>query len=108
MVFQWWRNLRRQSRQTRQQRRPGAAPRRTVRLAVEGLEERAVPTASALSLLAGPNPPSVTATGPSSNPAVSGSGRYVVFQSDAADVVVNQSDVNNGSDIFLYDRTLGL
>ena len=38
------------------------------------------------------------------NPSVSDDGRYVVFQSDATDVVPN--DTNNATDIYLYDRKL--
>lgn len=38
-------------------------------------------------------------------PSISGDGRYVVFQSDADNLVAN--DGNNASDIFLHDRTTG-
>jgi Tol biopolymer transport system component len=44
-------------------------------------------------------------TGASSNPSISADGRYVVFQSDATDLVEN--DDNNATDIFLRDTTEG-
>lgn len=43
--------------------------------------------------------------GPSFFPAISGDGRYVVFQSDATNLVAG--DTNNATDIFLHDRTTG-
>ncbi len=42
------------------------------------------------------------ANGPSHAPSISGDGRYVVFSSDATDLVAN--DTNNSRDIFLHDR----
>jgi PKD repeat protein len=36
--------------------------------------------------------------------AVSSDGRYVVFSSDATDLVAGQADANNARDVFLYDR----
>lgn len=52
-----------------------------------------------------------TANGPSANPAVSGDGRFVAFQSEASDLVCARrcpstlDDTNLLSDVFLYDRT---
>ena len=45
---------------------------------------------------------SVEANGASYDPSVSGDGRYVVFTSDASNLV--QNDTNGVSDVFLYDR----
>ncbi|WP_319523071.1 C1 family peptidase [uncultured Desulfosarcina sp.] len=41
----------------------------------------------------------------SDNPAISGDGRYVVFESDASNLVPR--DTNGASDIFVFDRTAG-
>ncbi len=43
--------------------------------------------------------------GPSFFPAMNGDGRYVVFQSDASNLVTG--DTNDATDIFLYDRITG-
>lgn len=43
--------------------------------------------------------------GPSDNPAVSADGRYVVFHSDAGNLVSN--DTNNAGDVFVRDIALG-
>ena len=40
------------------------------------------------------------------SPAISSTGRYVAFRSDATNLVAN--DTNNNSDIFVRDRTLGV
>jgi hypothetical protein len=40
------------------------------------------------------------------SPAISSSGRFVAFRSDATNLVEN--DTNNNSDIFVHDRTLGV
>ena len=40
------------------------------------------------------------------SPAISSSGRFVAFRSDATNLVAN--DTNNNSDIFIRDRTLGV
>jgi len=40
------------------------------------------------------------------SPAISSSGRFVAFRSDATNLVAN--DTNNHSDIFVHDRTLGV
>ena len=45
------------------------------------------------------------ANGHSAYPAISGDGRYVVFESEASNLV--QNDTNGGRDIFLVDRTAG-
>lgn len=47
------------------------------------------------------------ANAPSSQPAISASGRYVVFSSLATDLVDGQIDGNDGSDVFLFDRISG-
>jgi Tol biopolymer transport system component len=54
-----------------------------------------------------------TANGQSRNPAISGDGRFVAFQSEASDLVCFRCppallDVNLLSDVFLFDRTAGL
>jgi Tol biopolymer transport system component len=40
-------------------------------------------------------------------PSLSTDGRFVAFESQAVDLVAGQVDGNNGSDIFLFDRTTG-
>src|SRR5206468_3752717 len=46
-------------------------------------------------------------TVPPPGPSVSQDGRYVVFVSNATNLVTGQADTNNSSDVFLYDRVLG-
>jgi Tol biopolymer transport system component len=46
------------------------------------------------------------ANGESFSPAISSTGRYVAFRSDATNLVAN--DTNNNADIFVRDRTLGV
>ena len=51
-----------------------------------------------------------TANGASINPAISGDGRFVVFQSDASDMACvrcapGEEDINLVPDVFLFDRT---
>jgi hypothetical protein len=46
-----------------------------------------------------------TANGDSTSAAVSGDGRFVAFQSNATNLVTGQVDGNNGTDVFLLDRT---
>jgi Tol biopolymer transport system component len=48
---------------------------------------------------------STRGNGPSFFPALSGDGRYVVFQSDASNLVTG--DTNDATDIFLHDRMTG-
>jgi len=43
----------------------------------------------------------------SSRPVVSADGNYVLFMSEATNLVPGQIDTNGGYDIFLYDRTAG-
>ncbi len=43
----------------------------------------------------------------SETPGLSSDGRYLVYASDATDLVLGQSDANAGSDIFLFDRLDG-
>jgi Tol biopolymer transport system component len=40
----------------------------------------------------------------STSPVINSDGRYVAFVSDALNLVAGQSDDNNGSDVFLFDR----
>ncbi|HEX7181243.1 MAG TPA: hypothetical protein VF756_05330 [Thermoanaerobaculia bacterium] len=40
-------------------------------------------------------------------PSISADGRYVVYESDASDLVPGQSDANSAYDVFLYDRITG-
>ncbi|MDX2266120.1 MAG: hypothetical protein NW215_14265 [Hyphomicrobiales bacterium] len=47
----------------------------------------------------------VSSDGAMFNPSLSGDGRYVVFQSDATNLVAD--DTNNRDDIFVYDRQTG-
>lgn len=51
--------------------------------------------------------PSAAANGSSSEPAINASGRFVVFTSQATDLVAGQVDGNGGDDVFLYDRISG-
>lgn len=44
---------------------------------------------------------------PSQFPSISADGRYIAFESEASDLVPGQSDTNDTSDIFLYDRVTG-
>ncbi len=39
--------------------------------------------------------------------ALSADGRYIAFQCDATDLVTGQTDTNNETDVFLYDRVAG-
>lgn len=39
------------------------------------------------------------------NPAISADGRFVAFESDATDLLTGESDTNNATDVFVYDRT---
>jgi hypothetical protein len=48
-----------------------------------------------------------TANGGSFNPRVSADGRFVVFESDATNLVTGQTDANADTDVFLFDRTTG-
>src|SRR5438105_1522637 len=50
-------------------------------------------------------PAGIESNGNSTNPAISGDGRFVAFQSLASNLVPN--DTNNVSDVFVYDRSLG-
>jgi len=48
-----------------------------------------------------------SASGGSSAPKLSADGRYLVFLSDAPNLVPGQIDRNGGNDVFLYDRVTG-
>jgi len=48
-----------------------------------------------------------SASGGSSVPKLSADGRYMVFLSDAPNLVPGQIDRNGGNDVFLYDRVTG-
>jgi Tol biopolymer transport system component len=65
--------------------------------------DRASDTNTAASLHAA-NLPSISANGHSGSMRASADGRFVVFTSEATNLVPNQSDVNNGTDIFVRDR----
>ncbi len=52
------------------------------------------------------NPQGSDASGDSDNPALSGDGRYVSFESDASDLV--SDDTNGSRDIFVHDRQTGI
>src|SRR5437879_801260 len=76
------------------------------RPSVEQLEDRTMPAVDLLSIAAPPmsepaNAASTLNTGQGAS--MSESGRYVVFQSQATDVVAGQADSNGGWDIFLRD-----
>lgn len=70
-----------------------------------------LPPAGAAVTAAGPTtrvsvtPSGAEGNGPSEAPAVSGDGRYVVFESRASDLV--PGDTNNAADIFVKDRRTG-
>ena len=51
--------------------------------------------------------PVVTCNGWSGSPSISADGRFVVFVSNATDLVEGQIDTNGGSDIFVFDRVTG-
>ncbi len=51
-----------------------------------------------------PNLSSISANGHSGSQHASADGRFVVFTSDATNLVANQSDTNNANDIFVRDR----
>jgi hypothetical protein len=56
----------------------------------------------------GSQPPSGTAAGTSFSPSISGDGRYVAFQSDAANLVPGQTNAFPGeTNVFLLDRGTG-
>jgi hypothetical protein len=48
-----------------------------------------------------------TANGASFTPRISADGRFVVYQSDATNLVTGQTDTNAATDVFLFDRTTG-
>jgi hypothetical protein len=76
--------------------------------AVEPLEDRCLLSATlqAISLPTAEQPPSATAAGTSLYPSVSGDGRYVAFQSGAANLVPQET--GGGEDnIYLRDQTTG-
>lgn len=50
---------------------------------------------------------STAANGKSSSPQVNADGSFVIYASDAADVVTGQSEGNTGDDVFLYSRGAG-
>ncbi len=44
----------------------------------------------------------------SSNPVISGDGRYIAYVSDATDLIVGLTDSNNQSDVFVFDSNTGM
>jgi Tol biopolymer transport system component len=60
---------------------------------------------NAYATLHAPGAPSLTPEADSLPRALSGDGRYVLFESAAASLVAGQADANGGGDVFLYDRT---
>jgi len=52
-----------------------------------------------------PGAPSLTPDADSQARGISGDGRYVLFESTAANLVAGQTDGNGQGDVFLYDRT---
>ena len=60
---------------------------------------------NAYATLHAPGAPSLTADADSLPRALSADGRYVLFESTAANLVAGQIDANGGSDVFLYDGT---
>ena len=83
--------------------RPVISPRRRVRLLLEQLEDRTAPSAAAISA-ADPNMLAENA-GDGSYSSVSRDGRYIVFVSNAGNVVDGVTDTNDDYDLFLLDRT---
>ena len=51
--------------------------------------------------------PTTTGSSYSLAPAISGDGRFVAFVSAVTNLVAGHVDINNESDVFLFDRTLG-
>jgi hypothetical protein len=90
-------------------RQPGDIParKRSVRLlGLEPLEARCLPsTLQPISLPPGNQLPSDTAAGASISPSVSADGRYVAFQSNALNLVPNQT--GGAGNMFLLDRASG-
>src|SRR5262249_9775443 len=91
-------------------RQPEKAPGRkqtACPLAVEQLEIRCLPSTLLPISLPSPNqPPSDTATGASIGPSVSGDGRYVVFQSNALNLIPGQT--GGAGNVFLFDRVTSM
>src|SRR5436305_1732842 len=83
---------------------------RPPRPGIERLEGRRLFAVDALSLAAGVTP-AATGNGGSDRPGVSADGRFVAFDSTAANLVAGQADPNNTptprADVFLYDRSTG-
>src|SRR5262245_31298528 len=91
-------------RASRPRRRPSARLRAWFRPRLLRLEDRVVPNVTSVSV----SDPSLwgdTAFGPSAKPSVSADGQRVVFESDAPNLVPN--DTNAATDVFLYDRGTG-
>jgi Tol biopolymer transport system component len=61
----------------------------------------------AYATLHAPGEPSVTPDAPSSLRGLSADGRFVLYESAAANLVAGQVDVNQGTDVFLRDRATG-
>ena len=107
MWFQWWR--RRQPAGfpgVRPVQKTKPAGRQRCPLTLEVLEDRAVPTVTALSLSAEANPSSVTPMGASGTPALSSSGRFIAFQSNAVNLVRGEANPAGTFNIYVYDQVL--
>lgn len=80
-------------------RLPGIQTARQLLIALSGL-------AAVLPAIASAQDVSIVDTIPSAkNPAISGDGRFVAFESDATNLIAGQTDNNNATDVFVYDRT---
>jgi hypothetical protein len=102
MLLQWWR-----SRVGSHGVRPSPKVKRhRLRLDIEPLEERSVPTVTAISVAAGPLPASATADGASSNAVLNSNGRFVAFQSNGSDLVAGEVNGNGALNIYLRDQLL--
>jgi hypothetical protein len=76
-------------------------------LNLEALEDRCLLAVEPLSL-ADLNLIASTGGGQSQNAVTNASGRYVAYESTATNLIANQNDTNLGTDIFLFDRDLGM
>src|SRR5262249_39514732 len=72
---------------------------------LEMLEERVVPAVQLVSAAASGTSSTANGTSVATNQgSISDDGRYVVYLSDATNLVSGQSDTNTVGDVFLYDK----